>query len=585
MNEVSVRYGGRSGTVYRLRISDALLVVRTKSRLSLPEAPLAGPSRQTLGDFRPVVAFSEHGVEVVGLPRADESRRDVARKTLKEDAAVEFAGRVLVDAESPARAETPVVYTENLFVQLAPGIKQSAVTRLLGKHDLTIKRSLPWLSNAFFVGAPQGSGLAVFELADRLLDIPEVLLCHPEIVRQRQTRAASAEQWHLKAVTVRGRRITAHANVAAAWRLTQGKGSTIAIIDDGVDVAHEEFAGKGKVVAARDVTQDSDDPKPGRGDNHGTACAGVACANGKKRASGVAPQARLMPVRLASALGSMDEADAFVWAADHGADVISCSWGPVDGAWFDPRDPQHRVLSPLPDSTRVAIEYAATKGRKGRGCIVCFAAGNGNESVDLDGYASHPAVIAVAACNDTSRRAVYSDFGKAVFCAFPSGDFANPKSGHPAPLTPGIWTTDRTGNAGYNPGGGVQRGDLAGDYTNSFGGTSSACPGVAGVVALMLARNPSLGATEVRDLLRSSCDRIDEVGGDYDPDGHSPFYGFGRVNAQRAVKLAIAARRRNLGRKPKPGPAKALSKARGKAVARTGKPRRTSGASPRKTSG
>ena len=45
----------------------------------------------------------------------------------------------------------------------------------------------------------------------------------------------------------------------------------------------------------------------------------------------------------------------------------------------------------------------------------------------------------------------------------------------------------------------------------------------------------------MRDLLRACCDRIDEAGGEYDADGHSRLYGYGRVNAARAVELAAAA--------------------------------------------
>jgi subtilisin-like proprotein convertase family protein len=84
-------------------------------------------------------------------------------------------------------------------------------------------------------------------------------------------------------------------------------------------------------------------------------------------------------------------------------------------------------------------------------------------------------------------------------------------------------------------------GDAAGNYTNDFGGTSSACPGVAGVAALVIARNSNLRWDEVRDILKRSCDRIDTAGGQYDATGRSPFYGFGRVNAKKAVELAMPA--------------------------------------------
>lgn len=84
------------------------------------------------------------------------------------------------------------------------------------------------------------------------------------------------------------------------------------------------------------------------------------------------------------------------------------------------------------------MEFAIKNGRNGKGCVICFAAGNGNESVNNDGYASYEKVIAVAACNDKGKKAPYSDFGPAVWCAFPSSNV------FPS-LTPGIWTTDRSG--------------------------------------------------------------------------------------------------------------------------------------------
>jgi len=178
----------------------------------------------------------------------------------------------------------------------------------------------------------------------------------------------------------------------------------------------------------------------------------------------------------------------------------------------------------------LAIEYAITKGRGGKGCAIVWAAGNGNESVDNDGYASNPNVIAVAACNDKGKRSVYSDKGRAVWCSFPSND------GIPS-LTPGIWTTDLSGKPGYNDGN-TKKGDAAGNYTNSFGGTSSAAPGAAGVSALVLSKNPQLRWNEVKDILKRSCDRIDAAGGGYDQSKHSKKYGYGRLNAKKAVDLA-----------------------------------------------
>ena len=122
----------------------------------------------------------------------------------------------------------------------------------------------------------------------------------------------ATDEVHLKKITVSGNVVDAHANVEAAWALSDGTGATIALIDDGVDLDHQESQSSGKIIAPRDVTRKTDNPRPGNGDNHGTAWAGVACADGNFGASGVAPKARLIPIRLASALGSQNEADAFV---------------------------------------------------------------------------------------------------------------------------------------------------------------------------------------------------------------------------------------------------------------------------------
>ncbi len=532
---VQVRYGGRNGTAHALEISDNHLVLRTRSRQAvMPErsfevSPLSADSRRVLDQFATLTRFREAGVELLStkIQQADGGLRDSARQLLKAEPAVAFAGRVLVDAFA-----RPVVYTENLFIKFQDDAEGEAAQALLQRHGLSVKRSLDYARNAFFVAAPDDSGLAVFEIATTLLAEEAVELCHPELVAQsRQRRQAFPPQWHLRATTVNGRSVDAHADVEAAWPLSDGTGAILAVVDDGVDIDHEEFRSSGKIIAPRDVTRGSSDPRPGRGEDHGTACAGVACANGQFGASGVAPGARLLPIRLASGLGSQAEAEAFVWAARNGADVISCSWGPADGAWWDPGDPAHRQVVPLPDSTRLAMDFAINQGRSGKGCVIVFAAGNGNESVDNDGYASYGKVIAVAACNDQSRRSAYSDFGRAVWCTFPSND------GRPS-LTPGIWTTDISGVMGYNQGS-AQKGDPAGHYTNSFGGTSSACPGVAGVAALIIARNPALRWDQVREILRQSCDRIDSAGGSYDANGRSPLYGYGRVNARRAVELAL----------------------------------------------
>jgi subtilisin family serine protease len=539
-----VHYGLKTEPSFTLEPAADLIAVRTRSGRSMARSggPVPLPSTADLADATLVASYPEAKVEVWRVPSAKGSRSmDTRKAALRASADVRFAGSVLVDPTSG----DPVLYTENLFVKFSDRADPDDCLAVLQQHGLAVKEVVDYATNAWFVQAPEGTGQKVFDIAQTLLARSDVEYCHPELIRPRVRKAIGAQQWHLRRSTIGGTVVDASANVEAAHALTQGEGITIAVIDDGVDIDHPEFAGAGKIVAPRDATDLTDDPRPqdlfgtGRdeGDNHGTCCAGVACAGGLGGASGVAPRARLMPIRLASGLGSQREANAFKWAVDHGADVISCSWGPPDGRWFDANDPRHQQRFALPASTRLALDHATTQGRGGKGCVVLFAAGNGNESVDNDGYASYERVIAVAACNDRGRRSVYSDFGRAVWCAFPSNDFGHAPFNHPAPLTPGIFTTDRRGRDGYNPGR-AEFGDTTGTYTNDFGGTSSATPGAAGVAALVLATNPALTWQEVKDVLRRACERIDPAGGNYNAAGHSPQYGHGRLNALAAVQLA-----------------------------------------------
>lgn len=507
-----------------------MLSVRTRSRRPVRGELVERVEGQPVLDAHRVLTLPEEGVEVFQVPEHS-ADVDTRRAALMRFADVETATTVL---HVPGTKD-PVLTTDNLFVQFHETVDTAACHAIISELGLVVQRELPYGLNLYFVAAPSGLGLAVFDLAEQLCSRPEVLLAYPELLRRRSERAIAPEQWHLAPTTIKGVLINAHANVAEAHKITRGDGSLIAILDCGVDTGHPEFVGR--VIAPRDMLLKQDNGRPKLSSEwHGTACAGVACAAGIG-ASGVAPAASLMPIRVPNMIGSVEEADAIRWAVDHGADVIVCSWGPPDGVWYEPNDPAHLASWPMPKHTQLAIEDAVLRGREGKGCIVVFAAGNGNESVDLDGYASDPNVFTVAACSDRGVRSVYSDWGSAVLCAFPSDDKWHEHLNPLPRLTTGIWTTDRRAAFGYNSGTNLN-GDPAGDYTATFGGTSSSAPGLAGVVALILAVNPELTVAEVREVIRATCDPIDLAGGQYDAAGHSKYYGYGRVNAGEAVRFA-----------------------------------------------
>lgn len=253
-----------------------------------------------------------------------------------------------------------------------------------------------------------------------------------------------------------------------------------------------------------------------------------------------------MPIRTSGFIDDNSIEDLCDWVIDHGASVMSCSWG-VDARSFS-----------LSLRMRNALHRAATVGRGGRGCVVVFAAGNDNRPVNgtvnetgwpnnqpsgptrwLAGFAAHQDVIAVAASSSLATKSAYSNWGREIAVCAPSNNRA-PRTFPQvtAQVTGrGIVTTDRVGPSGYS----------TTDFTRDFGGTSSACPTVAGVAALILSANPNLNAREVRDILPATADKIidnnpdPQLGnrfGTYDASGHSQWFGFGRVNAFRAVTEA-----------------------------------------------
>ena len=262
-----------------------------------------------------------------------------------------------------------------------------------------------------------------------------------------------------------------------------------------------------------------------------------------------------MPIQTTGYLDDTSIEQLFDWAINQGADVISCSWSPAS------------VYFPLSRRMSRAVNKAATKGREGKGCVVLFSAGNANRPVEgkvqeagwpknilggltswLSGFAIHPDVITVSACTSLNRKAAYSNWGRHISVAAPSNN-APPSmalssgtfdTGPPIRTNlPGrvVITSDRTGPDGYTPS----------DYTG-FGGTSSACPLVAGIVGLMLSANPDLTAREVKQLLQGTTDKIidknpdPQLGqsyGSYDRNGHSFWFGYGKVNAYEAVKAAV----------------------------------------------
>ncbi len=291
-------------------------------------------------------------------------------------------------------------------------------------------------------------------------------------------------------------------NAPQAWAITTGNPSMIvAVIDDGVE-AHEDMRTAGGVsrVLSGFTPATGGTGLPVSGGAHGQACAGIiAASHNTIGVKGVAPEVQIVPVNIfVGGESTQDLADALTYAKNSGAAVISNSWGYPGSCSLN--------YSTLTN----AINDAANNGRGGLGCVVVFAAGNSYGScVDYPAYLSN--VIAVGAVTNLGARSNYSNQGTALDVVAPS----NPAPGQSGA---GVRTIDRMGGAGYS----------SGNYTTSFGGTSAACPAVAGVAALVLAVDPAATSSSVRTTISSTATDMGSPGFDNS-------FGFGRVNAFAAV--------------------------------------------------
>ena len=415
----------------------------------------------------------------------------------------------------------PVIVTNELIVRFKPEINKEQIGDYNKSNKVEIVKINPHVDNQYVLRVEADCELNALGMANRYQESGMVEFAQPNFLMHigydhTPTDADYSDQWHLN--NDGSGTMTAGADIDAekAWDVSRGSNAiVVCAIDGGFEITHPDLDdntfintveqsgtpgvdddGNGYIddINGWSFVANSDDVANGLLPYHGQAVAGlVAAEENNQMVVGVAPLCRLLFI--ANTFDADDLANAFYYARDRGADIITCSWHTSEQA----------VLV-------TAIRETANGTRGGLGISIFVASGNGGTA-----FVSYPArdsnTIAVGGSDCTDIRYCNSQYGPELSVLAP--------------------TRQCGGDCGL-----VTTG-LGGGITSTFGGTSGATPITAGTAALLLTVNPNLTRYQVRDILQATAEKIDADTADYNSDGFSDTHGYGRINAHRAIVPSV----------------------------------------------
>jgi len=573
MKDSDKTYTYRCGQKIQLEKSPDQMVVR-----SLPE---------TLDDS--AIVASEQVSSASTRIRTNSAELDSLMQRCRENAPTHHA---YYETESGSE----FLITDRVFVTFKDAISDEQVDDFSGHYGLVNRAT--YNDRDYLFQLTNHTGMNPVKLVVKLMeDEPLVDIAEHDLNKRMSTYQFSVpldpdyqRQWHLHTALNDPDYDTRSCSLCEdSWRLLDGFGSgevVISVADDGCKLDHldfdspEKFAGWGYFRGTRLITDVDIDANPDQmyitGSNHGTSCNGVIGGEiDSVLTVGAAAGSQLLPIKWESSGSSLFISDsklltALNYIADK-ADVMSNSWGGVPTtAWSIPVVNRIKAL-------------AQTGGRRGKGIVFLWAAGNENcpinftapedvpydNGVDVQGgslvwvgvkttrvfqnnLVGIPGVMHIAALASTAKRSHYSNYGPGIeLCAPTSNSHTYYRM-----TVKGLGITTTTGESG--------------GVTNSFGGTSSATPLVAGVAGLTISANPDLTAIEVISILKKTASKNLGMNGyprtapanfdqdtswdvspvapfdsggfidNGDADGSwSPWFGYGRVDAQAAVAEAL----------------------------------------------
>lgn len=351
-------------------------------------------------------------------------------------------------------------------------------------------------------------------------------------------------QWNLENRSSNGTIKGLELNLRPAWFKTRGAGTTIAIVDSGVELTHPEFVHRQLPDFHFNFVKGVPDGNPMSFSyelSHGTAVAGLALAqsgNGLGM-SGVAPESRLASWVLFFTNDIKASEENLMKMYQYHMDNIQVQ----NHSWGNPGGGQ----GGFEFLENIGISNAVTLGRGGLGVVMVRSAGNGRktfENANDDSYTSDPRAIGVASVRSDGRTTRDSNPGACILVAAPSSELV--RDGFEMDLDfETLFTTDRQGLFGYNTFHYFEDETLS-DYcfdTTAFKGTSGAAPQISGIAALILSVNPRLSYRDVQQILIHSAvhfysqpDMRTNAAGFHV--SHND--GFGVPDAGKAVELAVS---------------------------------------------
>ncbi|MCP4705026.1 MAG: S8 family serine peptidase [candidate division Zixibacteria bacterium] len=452
-----------------------------------------------------------------------------------------------------------VIFSNNVIINRSSYISSNQYDSLLAHYGVVETGFDPTKESVRYLRANDETELTILEIANRMYESDGIIFSHPSFKGNFERFYTPSDphfswQWNFKNTEIydtsgyadymQGRDI----RVEKAWDITKGDPNVIvAVIDDAIG-NHPDFR-PGALIDTFDVIDGDVNCIMADCDTiaHGFACAGLIIADHNEiGVAGLVPECKLIFIKVAHDNGNYGNFDimaqAMREAAQRGANIISCSWGCTFCA---PADVLNDAIKDVTDPTRM-----------GYSCSVFFASGN------MGWYpVAYPAklaeVIAVGATDSIDGRWDYSSSGDSLDVVATSGNVPRFKENDPYNqiLQGSILTIDRPGAFGYNPhryqfpyyahceefgGQQPQIENIGEDYFCSFGGTSAACPQVAGIAAMVMSRRQDLIDSNytIYNIIKQSAEDTVGIGSSalLDTPGWDAYYGWGRVNALRALQ-------------------------------------------------